>query len=70
MEDLGLDEDKVHGMIVVVPGFLKKDKGLDILLESLKILCMRGISPAKHTLYEEVFSRAATFFIYKNNKWW
>ena len=40
LEDLGLSEEKIHGPITVIPGFLKRDKGLDILLESLRILRM------------------------------
>ncbi len=38
IENLGLEEKQVHGAIIVVPGFLKRDKGLDILLEALRIL--------------------------------
>ena len=38
LRDLGLDEGGVSGVLAVVPGFLKRDKGLDILLESLKRL--------------------------------
>ncbi len=35
MNDLGIREDSIKGLIIVLPGFLRKDKGLDILLESL-----------------------------------
>ncbi len=38
LKDLGLSEDRVKGFLAVIPGFLKRDKGLDILLESLKEL--------------------------------
>lgn len=35
MESLNLRDEQVNGAIVVVPGFLKKDKGLDVLLKAL-----------------------------------
>lgn len=38
LEDLKVDEGRVRGLIAVVPGFLKRDKGLDVLLESLRTL--------------------------------
>ncbi len=38
LENLKLREERINGLIAVIPGFLKKDKGLDILLEALKIM--------------------------------
>ncbi len=38
LKDLGIKEELIKGVLTVVPGFLKRDKGLDILLDSLKIL--------------------------------
>ena len=40
--DLGIDEEKLHGLIIAFPGFLRIDKGLDILVGSLKILQNSG----------------------------
>jgi len=41
-EELGLRPDLIEGAILVVPGFLRKDKGLDTLLDALsKLLEMR-----------------------------
>ncbi|WFO74596.1 glycosyltransferase [Desulfurococcaceae archaeon MEX13E-LK6-19] len=45
MSDLGIREDNIKGLIIVLPGFLRKDKGLDILLESLS----HGDWPSKTT---------------------
>ncbi len=44
VRELGLDEGDVKGLIVVTPGFLRRDKGLDILAESLRYLRRRDIT--------------------------
>ncbi|RLG88332.1 MAG: group 1 glycosyl transferase, partial [Thermoprotei archaeon] len=44
IRELGLDEGDVKGLIVVTPGFLRRDKGLDILAESLRYLRRRDIT--------------------------
>ena len=38
IEELGLTEYDIKGLITVVPGFLRKDKGLDILIDAIKLL--------------------------------
>ncbi len=38
IEELGLTEYDIKGLITVVPGFLRKDKGLDILIEAIRLL--------------------------------
>ena len=38
VESLGLDGERLRGPVIVVSGFLKWDKGLDVLLEALRIL--------------------------------
>jgi len=35
VKSLGLNEDRLRGLTLVIPGFLRPDKGLDILLEAL-----------------------------------
>ncbi len=41
LRDLGIGDEGIEGAIAVVPGFLKRDKGLDILLEALKLMRVR-----------------------------
>lgn len=36
--EIGLDPARLRGMILAVPGFLRLDKGLDVLVEALKAL--------------------------------
>ncbi|RLG85108.1 MAG: group 1 glycosyl transferase [Thermoprotei archaeon] len=38
MEELNLGKYSVKGIIAVVPGFLRMDKGLDILIEAIRLL--------------------------------
>jgi len=42
IEELGLAKNNIKGLITVVPGFLRKDKGLDILIEAIKLLDKGG----------------------------
>ena len=45
MEELGLKSEQLRGFIVVVPGFLRKDKGFDILVRAVKpLLKERGFT--------------------------
>ena len=37
-KSLGLNEDDFRGIILAIPGFLRKDKGVDVLLEALKLI--------------------------------
>ncbi|ABN69531.1 conserved hypothetical protein [Staphylothermus marinus F1] len=41
-EPLGISEDQLVGFIIGVPGFLRKDKGLDILVKAVKPLLHDG----------------------------
>ena len=36
LSELSLSREKIKGYIVTMPGFLRKDKGLDVLIDSLK----------------------------------
>ncbi len=38
IEDISLDDREINGFILAVPGFLRKDKGLDILIKAVKPL--------------------------------
>ncbi len=38
IEELDLDPSSVHGFIITVPGFLRRDKGLDLLIKAVKPL--------------------------------
>ena len=37
-EELGLDQGSIKGFVLTVPGFLRRDKGLDLLVEAIKPL--------------------------------
>ncbi len=37
-KSLGLKEDEFRGIILAIPGFIRKDKGVDVLLEALKLI--------------------------------
>ncbi len=37
-ESLGFNSDEFRGMILAIPGFLRRDKGVDVLLEALKMV--------------------------------
>ncbi len=37
-DSLGLNADEFRGMILAIPGFLRKDKGVDVLFEALKMI--------------------------------
>ncbi len=37
-KSLGLNEENFRGIILAIPGFLRKDKGVDVLLEALKLI--------------------------------
>ncbi len=37
-KSLGLNEDDFRGIILAIPGFLRKDKGVDVLLEALRLI--------------------------------
>ncbi len=37
-KSLGLNEDEFRGIILAIPGFLRKDKGVDVLLEALRMI--------------------------------
>ncbi len=41
-EELGLREENMAGFIIAIPGFLRRDKGLDLLIKSVKPLIMNG----------------------------
>lgn len=38
VEELGLDINEIRGFILAVPGFLRRDKGLDLLIKAVKPL--------------------------------
>lgn len=43
IEELGLNPKNIHGFILAVPGFLRRDKGLDLLIDAIKpLLHSRG----------------------------
>lgn len=37
-KSLGLNEDNFKGIILAIPGFLRKDKGVDVLLKALRLI--------------------------------
>ena len=41
-EELGLRKENINGFILTVPGFLRKDKGLDLLIKAVKPLITSG----------------------------
>ncbi len=38
IDELGLNRYNISGLVMAIPGFLRRDKGLDILIESLRLL--------------------------------
>ncbi len=38
VNDLGLEKDRLNGFVIAFPGFLRRDKGFDILVDSLEYL--------------------------------
>ncbi len=38
IEEMGLNSREIHGFILAVPGFLRRDKGLDLLVKAVKDL--------------------------------
>ncbi len=37
-ESIGIDDEEFRGMVIAVPGFLRRDKGVDVLLRALNAL--------------------------------
>ncbi len=50
VEELGLNDNLVNGFILAVPGFLRRDKGLDLLVKAVKMLIDDGGSRDDYTI--------------------
>lgn len=73
-EKLGIPLEKLRGLIVAVPGFLRKDKGLDVLLSAVSqcpdlkatiIVAGEVREPEVRTLVEEARSLGKLLFLEK-----